>query len=162
MARIALLCGKVASGKSRFARELGEGRGFFHFSADEWMLHFYGEEPDRRLFDGKLGKCVAMIERLSERLLARGSDVVLDFGFWTRASRSEALRRFSALGHEARLVYFPIEAWLQAERVEARQREEAGRGYVFNEAGLRALNAKFEEPEGEGELSPDEYLDSLR
>lgn len=161
MARVALLCGKIASGKSTFARGLEAERGFFRLSADEWMLHFYGEEPDRRLFDEKLGRCLAMIERLALGLLARGVDVALDFGFWTRASREAALRRFAAPGHGAALVYFPIEAAVQAERVEARQREEAGRGYSFNQAGLRALNAKFEEPEDEGELSPAEYLASL-
>ncbi|MBK9217260.1 MAG: AAA family ATPase [Uliginosibacterium sp.] len=94
MAEIVLCCGQVSSGKSTFARRLAAERGHFPFSADEWMRHFYGEPPERDVFDRQLGQCCEMIYRMAERLLARGVDVVLDFGFWQRAERIAVRQRF--------------------------------------------------------------------
>lgn len=146
MAEIVLCCGQVSSGKSTFARRLAAERGHFPFSADEWMRHFYGEPPEREVFDRQLGQCCEMIYRMAERLLARGVDVVLDFGFWQRAERIAVRQRFEAAGHRCRLVYFPIDAHRQWAYLQARQADPAVDHFRFDAEGLATLNAFFEVP----------------
>lgn len=159
MAEIILCCGKISCGKSTFAKRLETERGVFPFSADEWMLHFYGEPPEREVFEASLGRCKEMIYRLSERLLARDQDVVLDFGFWQREERERVRARFEALGHEVALVYFPIEEAKQMRFLQTRQASGAGEHYVFDAAGVAVLNAMFECPAAEESfLFPEAYL----
>ena len=159
MARIVLCCGKVSCGKSTFSKRLESEQGFFPFSADEWMLHFYGEPAEREVFEQSLGRCKEMIYRLSERLLARGQDVVLDFGFWKREERDRVRARFEALGHEVALVYFPVDEARQMRFLQARQASSGeGEHYVFDAATVSVLNSMFECPaEEETALSPDAF-----
>ena len=158
MARIVLCCGKVSSGKTTFSKHLESEQGFFPFSADEWMLHFYGEPAEREVFEQSLSRCKEMIYRLSERLLARGQDVVLDFGFWKREERERVRARFEALGHDVALVYFPIDEARQMSFLHTRQASGQGEHYVFDAAGLVVLNSMFECPvEEEAALSPESF-----
>lgn len=159
MAEIILCCGKISCGKSTFAKRLETERGVFPFSADEWMLHFYGEPPEREVFETGLGRCKEMIYRLSERLLGRGQDVVLDFGFWQREERERVRARFEALGHVVQLVYFPIEEARQLAFLQCRQAGGAGEHYVFDAGTVAVLNAMFECPaKEESFLAPEAYL----
>lgn len=146
MAEIVLCCGKVSSGKSTFARRLATARGHFLLSVDEWMRHFYGEPPEREVFDRQLGLCCEMIYRMAERLLTRGVDVVLDFGFWRRAERMAVRQRFDAAGHRCRVVYFPVEADRQWVYLQTRQADPAVDHYVLTAEALAVLNAMFEAP----------------
>lgn len=159
MAEIVVCCGKVSSGKSTFARQLEAERGFFPFSGDEWMRHFYGESPEREVFDKQLGQCTEMTYRMAERLLARGIDVVLDFGGWRKDQRTSVRERFEALGHCCTLVYFPIDEDRQKAFLQKRQSGPAIDHYTFNAEALVALNALFEPPQAdEACVLPEAYL----
>lgn len=149
MATLVLCCGRVCSGKSTFSRKIESDRGFFHFSADEWMLRLFGETNDRAEFDARLSRCRGLIEDLASRLLARGTDVVLDFGFWTRIDRDATRARFSSSGHRVILVYFPIDQDTQL--AYARNRAATGKEgeYAFDGETIGTLNRFFEEPSPE-------------
>ena len=159
MAEIVLCCGKVSSGKSTFARRLAAERGHFPFSADEWMRHFYGEPPEREVFDRQLGQCCEMIYRMAERLLVRGVDVVLDFGFWQRAERIAVRQRFEAAGHSCHLVYCAIAPAQQWAFLQQRQAQATLDHFRFDAEGIATLNAFFEPPgDDEHALTPDACL----
>ena len=53
MATVHLLCGKVGSGKTTFARRL-EQNGAVRYSVDDWMLRLYGAHMPRQEFDARL------------------------------------------------------------------------------------------------------------
>ncbi len=149
MTTLVLCCGRVCSGKSSFARKIETDRGFFHLSADEWMLRLFGETTDRAEFDDRLARCRGLIEDLAARLLARGTDVVLDFGFWKRLDRDETRARFASAGHRVVLVYFPIDP--ETQLAYARKRAATGNAgeYAFDGETIEALNRFFEEPSPE-------------
>ncbi len=148
MAELVLCCGKICSGKSTFAKRLETGSGFFPFSADDWMLHFYEETADRQLFDLRLAKCKSMIFSLAYKLLEKGQNVVLDFGFWTKAERMAAYADAERRGFRTTIVYFPIAYEEQVVNMQRRQAEATGRHYSFDERAVRELNLLFEEPDG--------------
>lgn len=92
------LCGLPGSGKTTLARQLAARHNAVLLNHDERMQARHGANPPLAIF----APAAAVI---SEELwieaaghLAGGRDVVLDWGFWTRASRDEARSRILAMG----------------------------------------------------------------
>ena len=143
---IYLLCGRVGSGKSTFARRR---LACPCLSCDTLLL---------RLFPPYLGekhgeiqaKCTAYLTDLAVELAQNGSDAALDFGFWTRQSRMEAMAFFAALGLDARVYYFDPPERLRLDRLQGRDRairEGRIRDCYPMEGGVREiLDARFEVP----------------
>ena len=163
MAELVLCCGKVCSGKSTFSSQLENEFAFFSFSLDSWVLHFYGETEDLELFDTRLNKCEEKILEICEKLLGRGINISLDFGFWTISKRDAIRNRFEGLGHTVSLVYFPISFELQIKYMKKRQENSKTVHYVFDEETIKTLNPFFEEPiDRETIITKDEYLSYRR
>lgn len=151
MAKIILLCGKICSGKSTYAASIKTDTTVI-LSCDDLML---------RLFDECLGdshriimaKCQKYLFDLAEKISKTGADVILDFGFWSRASRQEAKDRFRAKGIETELHYIRIDnqVWLQQidNRNKAALDGTAGRVYFVDDNMKRLFDAEFEEPSAE-------------
>jgi predicted kinase len=122
MATLHLLHGIVGSGKTTFAqkleRELPAGR----FSPDEWMVKLYGNDPPAAIFDAALARVFDLIWEHTGRVLRAGSDVVLDIGLWTRASRDDARRRAAAFGVTCRLYELRCPEEVARRRVRQRTR----------------------------------------
>src|SRR5437763_12950653 len=106
-ARVTLLCGKTGSGKTTYARQLEE-QGAVRFSLDEWMLRFYGDGMSRELFNQRVQICEQMFFDLTEALVRRGIDVVIDHGFWRREARARARQRLANLGARGAPIFFSL------------------------------------------------------
>jgi predicted kinase len=162
MAIIVLCCGKVCSGKSTFASFLETEYAYHHFSIDDWMLHFYDQTTDRTIFESRLHNCAEMIHRITEKLLDRGQNVVLDFGFWKKSDRTDIEKRYRSRGHTVHIVYFPVEDGFQIQYMRKRQSDARVNHYTFDEQTVRTLNAFFEAPkEDEQCLSRQQFIDSV-
>jgi predicted kinase len=84
-ARLVLLCGLPASGKTTLARELADAYGAVRLNTDEWKLAL-GIDP----FDEDLRvRLETELWALAQRLLALGTAVILEWGFWARSERDE-------------------------------------------------------------------------
>ena len=95
MAKVMLICGKIASGKSFYCRRLREASPAVLLSVDELTARLgpLGESHDQ----ASAAIQDFMLEKAGE-IAAAGVDVILDWGFWTRASRQEASAFFAARG----------------------------------------------------------------
>lgn len=161
MAEIVLCCGKVCSGKSTWARRLEAERGFMLLSADEWMLRLSGEIVDPDQFAERLARSKALMADLAQDLLARGIDVVLDWGFWTREERSRSRALFAGAGHRVSLLHFTLTDEEQRTNLAARAAGAAGFHYAFDDETVARLNEFFAEPDkDEGAIAPECYLAS--
>lgn len=148
MAKVIMLCGKIASGKSWYARNLMERAPALLLSVDEVTSRF---------FDNNLGSAHdSMCERIQPYLLDKaaeafraGADVVLDWGFWTRADRRAATEFFRRreIPVEWHYIDVPDEVWREniARRNAAVLAGEDTSFYV-DEGLMRKLLAKFEPP----------------
>jgi predicted kinase len=137
-----LIQGFLGAGKTTWSRELARRTGTLRFNADEWCLDNYtSEELDAR-WEACFAAAVAELWRQAARELSRGQDVILDFGFWTRASRDHARQAARALN--ARIVHYYIYAPDAAlkERIAARKGAVAERNFARFEEFRRG----FEEP----------------
>lgn len=148
--KIILLIGRIACGKSTYARDQ---KGTVLLSCDQLM---------QTLFPGGCGEHHDMLAlrahqylfRLAKQCADAGATPLLDFGFWTKASRRAAAEALAGYELDWRYLDIPREEWLC--RIARRNAAiEAGTAdladYYVDEGLLDKANRLFEEP-GEGEL----------
>ena len=99
-----LLCGLPASGKTTLARELADAYGAVRLSADEWKLAL-GIDP----FDDVMRvRLETKLWDLAQRLLALGTSVILEWGFWARSERDEMREVARSLGAAVELRFLDV------------------------------------------------------
>ena len=123
MATAHLLFGFLGSGKTTLAKELEGCHRAIRFTPDEWMARLFGEDPPAAIFKEKEAAILDLLEPMWMRCLHLGVDVVLDYGFWSRAERDHVRKLVGSSGGQVLLynVECPAEeAW---RRVSARNRQ---------------------------------------
>lgn len=81
-----LLHGFLGVGKTTFARTLEREQRALRFTYEEWMYRLYGGDPPAEHFQDYASRVFETMEAVWTRCLDLGTNVVLDFGFWSRAS----------------------------------------------------------------------------
>jgi predicted kinase len=150
MATLHLLHGPIGSGKTTFAKQLERKIRAVRFTPDEWMIQLYGTRPPVNTFQETLDRLYELIWEHAGRVLRTGTDVILDGGFWSRASRDDARRRAAALGVSCRLYVINCPADLARQRVLRRTAEMPAGAFWINEPAIDVLNGRVEP------LAPDE------
>lgn len=156
MAKVIILCGRIAVGKSYYANKLKEKNNAIILSVDELML---------RLSDSCLGahhddmslRCERYFYGLAEQMTNSGIDVIIDFGYWSRKEREEAKEYFGRRGIKSELHYIQISEEKRIKQLESRndrlinerRMKDTGRVYIIDEVLRQRLDQKFEEPEQE-------------
>jgi predicted kinase len=117
MGRVVFMCGPAGSGKSTVAREY-ERQGMVRLSFDQeaWSRGFTAmplTEEVRGEIEGSLRA------RLVE-LVRAGSDVVLDFSFWSRRMRDQYRELLRPLGVVPETVYLATDRATVLQRISAR------------------------------------------
>lgn len=151
MAKAHLICGKICSGKSTCAKKLAEERNAVILSCDEvtWEL-----------FDNDLReKHDEMSVRIQRYLLCKaveitraGTDVILEWGFWTVENRRAIREFFTRESIETVWYYIAVSPEVWEQRIHERNAAVlAGKSHdYFLDDGLRGkLEGLFKEPERE-------------
>lgn len=104
MPTLILICGLPGAGKTTLAKQLERERAALRLTPDEWMA-----AVDVDLFDEARR---AAIERLqwivAARALSLGTNVILDWGFWSRAERTDYRQRALDLGARAEIKFLNV------------------------------------------------------
>ena len=103
-----IMVGLPGSGKTTLARALAAQTGAIRFTPDDWHLLLFGQDLDDPAHNARHDQIEAIQQALAFDLLARGVDVVLDFGVWSRAERDDLRARARALG--VTVVLHPCDA----------------------------------------------------
>jgi predicted kinase len=114
-----LIHGYIGAGKTSLARRLETETSAIRFTHDEWMRCLYGDDPPVERFAEYARRVSAVMEKMWTRCLALKTNVVLDFGFWSRSERDRVRELVTSLHGEARLyrVSCPDDiAWSRVER----------------------------------------------
>src|SRR5947209_14574516 len=93
-ARLVLICGLPASGKSTLARELAPKLRAIRLDKDAWATQLGADVWDEA-FRVRLEQ---QLWALSQDLLAHGVSVILEWGHWARVERDEKRQGARALG----------------------------------------------------------------
>src|SRR5689334_6716667 len=110
-----LLVGLPGSGKTTKARQLEVEASALRLTLDEWMIPLFGRnvKAERDALEGRL-------IWIALRALELHTNVILDFGFWSKDERS-SLRWFARQrGAKSQVIYLPIDLETQRKRVQSR------------------------------------------
>jgi predicted kinase len=108
--RLILICGLPASGKSMLARRLAEELPAIRLDKDSWVAALGGDVWD----DDFRVRVESQLWELTQRLLAQGVSVILEWGHWARVERDEKRIAARTLGVPVELHYLsaPLEQLL--------------------------------------------------
>jgi len=143
---IHLLCGLVAAGKTTLAKQLARSLPAVRLSRDEWMIRLYGLPYDSSEYVERLGPCTELLWEVALDILAVGSSVVLDWNFWSRGRRQEALDRANAAGHPVELHWLDLPVDVVLERARRRLAAQPALAHRIDEDGVRHFEKIFEPP----------------
>ena len=145
-----LLHGLPGCGKTRFARQLAVEQRCVHLSHDEWVLRLFGARPSTAQMEAAREAIHSMLWTYTSRIVASGCDVVLDFGFWTRADRDQAREQVRQMGAAHLLYTFECSPQVAWERVRRRNSLDAADSLHIDEQTFWLLAERVEP------LRPDE------
>lgn len=144
-----LIFGFIGSGKTALARRLESRHDAVRFTPDEWMARLFGEDPPAETFQARAAAILDLMQPIWLRCLTLGVDVVLDFGFWSRAERDHARALIAGAGASATLWALDIADEEARRRIELRN-VAPDRSLFIAPATYDALKARVEP------LGPDE------
>lgn len=156
MAKVTILCGRIASGKTTIAKQICEAEKGIILSIDDVML---------KLYDGCLGqeKHAETMQKISEyfytlvpSLLACDVNVVFDYGYWSRKERDVIRSHFKQANIPYEMCFICVEDEIRNKRLSMRNdglRAQEKRVYIIEDELLETLDARFEEPQEDEEIT---------
>ncbi len=152
MATAHLLCGFICAGKTTFGKSLESKCKAVRFCHDEWMRGLFGADSPEAQFAERFGRVERLIRRYAEKLLVLNVDVILDFGFWSRASREEAINRVLGMGGTSVVYYLQCSEEEMRRRLAARTADLPDDALFIDEPAFDALKSRFEPPGADEEM----------
>jgi predicted kinase len=140
------MVGLPCSGKTAWARELERQHAAIRLTPDEWHVPLFGQDAEDPEHDRRHAAVEALLWDLAAKLLARGIDVILDFGFWTREERDGFRARAAQLGADCVIHYAEASLDVLLARLAARNAELPPGTFAIRESDIRAWAARFEAP----------------
>lgn len=139
--------GLPSTGKTTAARRIEIEHDALRLTKDEWVKALYGPENP--------SSAQAVIEgwliRVGLRALELGTNVVIDFGLWSRDERSALRQAAAERGATVELRYFELAPAEQRARIDRRLAEAPDSTWPISDEELAAWAARIEAP-SKGEL----------
>ena len=146
MARVIMTCGKICCGKTTYARKLEEELGAVILSIDEVMLALFPDGAGE-MHDAYALRTEQYLLSLSLKILESGTDVILDWGLWTRAQRDRLREFYRANLFPSEIHYLRIDEAEWQRRIRQRNGDRTGGlSYYVDEGLLDKVESLFEEP----------------
>ncbi len=146
--------GLPGCGKTTAARRFEAENAALRLTKDEWMKALYGAENPSSASDVIEGRLVT----IALRALTLGTNVVLDFGLWSRNERSALRQAGEQSGATVVMWYQPISIEEQRRGHDIRLATEPETTWPMSNTELISWASAFEEPTP-GELDGTEPID---
>ena len=148
MAKVILICGKIASGKTEYAKKLVKEKPAVLLSCDEIKVALFGTD---------IGNNHKMLKETTQKYLfqkaveivSSGINVVLDWGFRTAANRKAASDFFKSCGIEYEWHYLNTSSEVLKRNLHKRNqaiKDCEAEFYYFDDAVADKFWDMFEEP----------------
>lgn len=153
--KLIIMCGKVASGKTTFARAHAADKNWMYLSVDEWMLGIHGRDVPCSKHPSYIADILEQLYKEIRKMLSLQLTVVLDFGFWTKGERDRV--REAIAPFDVEFYYVPIDGDEQQKRLlirnERGMKQHDDDTYIIDLETLNVLNQRFESPVDEGDVT---------
>jgi predicted kinase len=154
MATIFLIVGLPGAGKTDRAKSLAAEHDALRLTPDAWMIPLFGDPQPA----GKRDVLEGQLIWVALESLRLGTDVVLDFGFWSRDERSSLRWLAGSVGASCQVVYLPVDRRTQLERIRNRRERTPDQAFEMTEADVDRWRSQFEVPDA-AELAGDVVAD---
>ena len=94
MSKVILICGKICSGKTTYAKSLIKSKFAVLLSVDEITVALFGTDAGEH-HDFFVEKTQTFLYQKSLEIIESGITVILDWGFWTKEDRREAVNFYN-------------------------------------------------------------------
>lgn len=148
MAEVIILCGKVAAGKTTYAKQLARSLPSVILSIDDLVVSLRDHCEGPRQLRELEGKIRAYDGSLAKQLVPQGITCIIDHGHWTRDSRRQIIDVCRADGLPYRLVWLTCPRGIRLQRLKQRNeqvRSSGEKGYVIDAEQLERFDSWFEE-----------------
>jgi predicted kinase len=149
-----LTVGLPSSGKTTAAQRIEREHDALRLTKDEWVRALFGDANPPWAQD----VIEARLIEVALRALELGTNVVIDYGLWSRDERSALRQAAVERGAVVELHYFAVELAEQRRRVDRRQAEAPHTTWTMSDAELTEWAARFDVPTP-GELDGSEPID---
>ena len=148
MGTVYLICGKICSGKSWYARQLRKRLNAVIFSTDEatWDLIDNEQGEFYNVFAARVNR---YLRKKAAETAAAGADVILDWGFWQKAERAKTAAYFARKAIPTAWHYLDIGQAQWQERIARRNAVPGPSDYYVDEGLLQKCVRLFEAPDAE-------------
>ena len=141
--RLVLVCGLPGAGKTTLARQLEAAMPAVRLCPDEWLADLGVDLWDQAVRD----RLERTLWGLAQRLLALGTSVVLEYGFWARWERDEKRLDARALGVQVELHYLEVSLEERWRRIERRNGDGTWPAAPITREQLAGWDVLFEAPD---------------
>jgi predicted kinase len=143
-----LMVGLPGAGKTTRAKEIEATHAALRLTPDDWILVLCGGDLGRSQRDAVRDPVEALQWQVAARALALGCNVVLDWGFWSRAERADYRARAEGLSARVRVIFLDATTDMLWSRI-SRRAESASGTLAISRAELDQWAAIFEPPTAE-------------
>lgn len=119
MSKVIMTCGRICSGKSTYSAKLRDAMNAVILSVDEITLALFPEGAGEKL-DDYVERAENYLYAKSLEIINAGADVILDWGFWTKAEREYAKEFYGRHGIYCEFHYLDISDELWEQRISER------------------------------------------
>jgi len=149
MNKVILICGKICSGKTIYAKKIAKDVKAVILSVDEIMLELFGQYLGDK-HDEIAEKTEKYLFRRTVEIISVGINVILDWGFWRREQRQITTKYFNNLGINVEWHFIDVDdnTWNNnlSKRNNAIKNNE-DKSYFIDENIIKKFHNLFEKPE---------------
>lgn len=120
MATLILICGLPGTGKTTLAQKIEQERPALRLCPDDWIAELLADMSDGAELHRLRDPVEALQWRVACRVLTLGGDVILEWGFWSRAERLHYRAAAEALGAHVKVIFLEVEREELWERISRR------------------------------------------
>lgn len=147
MAKVILLCGKVAAGKTTYAKEMAKKQRAVILSIDDLVVRLNDHCEGRERLSAMETAIRDYFADLIVQLIEQNVTCILDHGHWTRASRQQMIEFCQTHDLPLRIILLECPKDVRLKRLQKRNEQllrKQERGYVIDAAKLERFDSWFE------------------
>ncbi len=152
MAKVILICGKIASGKSYYANQIKNKEKAVILNTDELTYALFDNEQGDK-YEDRANRANNYLMKKTVELVKNECNVILDWGFWTTDTRNNTTKYFKDNNIKMEWHYIDIDDSLWNKNIEKRNKkvQEGNGGYDFyvTEGLKNKVSTMFEIPSRE-------------
>ena len=143
MATIHLMVGFMGFGKTTLAKQLAKIIPAVRLTHDDLMVKLYGRNMPYAEFYPNYDKVDKVLWNLAEKIIKTGTDIIMDYGFWSHRNREQAYQKAKKITNKIVFHYIDCDLKIAKERIIKRSKDNPAELYI-KEDEFDTLAKKFE------------------